>query len=66
EEDDYMQCDSFSLDESEISTNLYEEEMLQDDIHLADNLAAKWKLADIFVDSLVQPDSINFLLEEKK
>ncbi|RIB13169.1 hypothetical protein C2G38_2041200 [Gigaspora rosea] len=64
--DDYMQCDSFSLDESKISTNLYEEEMLQDDIHPTDNLAAKWKLADIFVDSLVQPDSINFLLGGKK
>ncbi|CAG8476123.1 9122_t:CDS:2 [Gigaspora rosea] len=66
EEDDYMQCDSFSLDESEISTDLYEEAMLQDDIHPADNLAAKWKLADIFVDTLVQPDSINLLLGEKK
>ncbi|CAG8460519.1 28156_t:CDS:2 [Gigaspora margarita] len=40
-EDDYMQYDSFSLDESEISTNLYDEAMLQDDIHPADNLAAK-------------------------
>ncbi|CAG8845046.1 14003_t:CDS:2, partial [Gigaspora margarita] len=40
-EDDYMQYDSFSLDESEISTNLYDEVMLQDDIHPTDNLAAK-------------------------
>ncbi|CAG8850781.1 39631_t:CDS:1, partial [Gigaspora margarita] len=41
EKNDYMQCDSFSLDESEISTNLYNEAMLQDNIHPADNLAAK-------------------------
>ncbi|CAG8836128.1 12802_t:CDS:2, partial [Gigaspora margarita] len=52
EEDNYMQCDLFSLDESEILTNLYDEAMLQDDIHPTDNLAAKWKLANIFVDSL--------------
>ncbi|CAG8832671.1 16809_t:CDS:2, partial [Gigaspora margarita] len=36
--------------------------MLQDDIHPADNLAAKWKLADIFVDSLIRSASINLLL----
>ncbi|RIB04942.1 ribonuclease H-like domain-containing protein [Gigaspora rosea] len=65
EEDDFMQCDSYSLNKSEISTDLYDEAMLQDNIHPADNLAAKWKLADIFVSSLVQPASINLLLGNK-
>ncbi|CAG8854819.1 33762_t:CDS:1, partial [Gigaspora margarita] len=40
-----------------------DEVMHQDySIHPADNLGAKWKLTDIFVDSLVQPDSIHLLL----
>ncbi|CAG8748273.1 24818_t:CDS:2, partial [Dentiscutata erythropus] len=46
-----------------VSLDEYEEEvMLQDDIHPTDNLAAKWKLADIFANSLAQPTSINLLL----
>ncbi|CAG8632733.1 7778_t:CDS:2, partial [Racocetra fulgida] len=65
EEDEHMQYNLVSLDESEHLTDLYEEEdevMHQDYlIHPTDNLGAKWKLTDIFVDSLVQPDSIHFL-----
>ncbi|CAG8835752.1 24108_t:CDS:2, partial [Cetraspora pellucida] len=62
----HMQYNLASSDESESLTDLYEEEdevMYQDFlIYLADNLEAKWKLTDIFADSLVQPDSIYLLL----
>ncbi|CAG8720268.1 23372_t:CDS:2, partial [Cetraspora pellucida] len=54
-----------SLNESENLDNLYDEDevMYQDYLlHLANNLKAKWKLTDIFVDLLVQPDSIHLLL----
>ncbi|CAG8494711.1 16167_t:CDS:10, partial [Racocetra fulgida] len=47
-DDDYMQCDLFSLNESE------------------DNLATKWKLANIFADSLAQSASINLLLGDQE
>ncbi|CAG8809264.1 41663_t:CDS:2, partial [Gigaspora margarita] len=52
--------------ESEILTDLYDNEyevMHQDYIiYPADNLRAKWKLSDIFAESLAQPDSIRLLL----
>lgn len=56
EENDYMQCDSFSLNESD------DEEAFQNYIHPADNLAAKWKLENVFVDLLAQPAFLNLLL----
>ncbi|CAG8851447.1 25553_t:CDS:1, partial [Racocetra persica] len=66
EEDEHMQYNLASSDESESLTDLYEEEdevMHQDFlIHPADNLEAKWKLTDIFADLLVQSDSIHLLL----
>ncbi|CAG8792488.1 7353_t:CDS:2, partial [Racocetra fulgida] len=53
--DEHMQYNLVSLDKSEHLTDLYEEEdevMHQNYlIHPADNLEAKWKLTDIFVDS---------------
>ncbi|CAG8792812.1 23773_t:CDS:2 [Dentiscutata erythropus] len=61
-----MQSNSSSSDELE--TDLYddEDEVMHQDylIHPADNLEAKWKLTDIFTDSLNQPDSIHLLLED--
>ncbi|CAG8548654.1 20703_t:CDS:2 [Cetraspora pellucida] len=65
-DNDHIETVNSSSDESESLTDLYEEEdevMHQDFlIHSADNLEAKWKLSDIFADSLVQPDSIYLLL----
>ncbi|CAG8697960.1 22943_t:CDS:2, partial [Racocetra persica] len=64
EKDKHMQSNSSSSDELE--TDLYddEDEVMHQDylIHPADNLGAKWKLTDIFTDSLNQPDSIHLLL----
>ncbi|CAG8799832.1 23588_t:CDS:2, partial [Dentiscutata erythropus] len=64
EEDEHMQSNSSSSDELE--TDLYndEDEVMHQDylIHSTDNLGAKWKLTDIFTDSLNQPDSIHLLL----
>ncbi|CAG8465864.1 7350_t:CDS:1 [Cetraspora pellucida] len=65
EDNDHMQYNSASLDESENLDNLYDEdEVIYQNylLHPADNLEAKWKLTDTFVDSLVQPNSIYLLL----
>lgn len=65
-----MQDNSASSDESENLTNIYndEDEVMHqyNTIHPADNLEAKWKLTNIFADSLVQPDSISLLLGNKE
>ncbi|RIB09400.1 hypothetical protein C2G38_2209056 [Gigaspora rosea] len=63
EDNEYMEDDSDNSSESEVMTDLYEETTPQDyTIHPADNLAMKWKLADIFMDSLPPPAYINLLL----
>ncbi|CAG8536894.1 8256_t:CDS:2 [Racocetra fulgida] len=47
------------LNESESLSELYFDEV---EFHPVDDFTAKWKLADLFVDSLVQPAHINLLL----
>ncbi|CAG8679670.1 16230_t:CDS:2, partial [Dentiscutata heterogama] len=60
---EYIEDDLDNSSKLEVITNLYEETTPQDyTIYLADNLVMKWKLADIFTDSLPPPAYINLLL----